>query len=70
MKKFATVTEYEVLSMAHSVLLDRYLTAEKRARELPENQIAQARFEKARARYEEINAELLRLEKLEDSNKR
>lgn len=70
MKKFATVTEYEVLSMAHSVLLDRYLTAEKRARELPENKITQARFEKARARYEEINAELLRLEKLEDANKR
>ena len=70
MKKFATVTEYEVLSMAHSVLLDRYLVAEERARKLPENHIAQARFEKARARYEEINAELLRLEKLEDSNKR
>lgn len=62
MKKFATVTEYELLSMAHSVLLDRYLMEEKRARELPGNSITQARFEKARARYEEINAELVRME--------
>lgn len=62
MKKFATVTEYELLSMAHSVLLDRYLREEKRARELPGNSIAQARFEKARARYEEINAELVHME--------
>lgn len=63
MKKFATVTEYELLRMAHDVLLDRFLMAEKRARELPENSITQARFEKARARYEEVNAELLRMEK-------
>lgn len=63
MKKFATVTEYELLSMAHDVLLDRFLREEKRARELPENSIAQARFEKARARYEEVNAELVRMEK-------
>lgn len=63
MKKFATVTEYELLSMAHDVLLDRFLREEKRARELPKNSIAQARFEKARARYEEVNAELVRMEK-------
>lgn len=63
MKKFATVTEYEILSMAHSVLLYRFLREEERARKLPENSIAQARFEKARARYEEVSAEILRMEK-------
>lgn len=63
MKKFKTVTEYELLNMAYGELLRRYLKEKEIVDSLPENRIAAARCERARGKYEEIRAEILRLEK-------
>ena len=63
MKKFTTVTENELLNMAYGELLRRYLKEKEIADSLPGNEIAAARYERARAKYEEIRAEILRQER-------
>lgn len=63
MKKFTTVTENELLSMACDELLRRYMKEKKIADSLPGNPISAARCERARARYEEVRNEILRQER-------
>lgn len=62
MKKFETVTEKELLYIVYEELLRRYMKAKEIADSLPGNTISAARCERARARYEEIRAEILRKE--------
>lgn len=63
MKKFTTVTENELLSMACDELLRRYLKEKEIADNLQGNPISAARCERARARYEEVRSEILRQER-------
>ena len=63
MKKFKTVTEKELLSMACDELLRRYMKEKEIADSLPGNPISAARCERARARYEEVKNEILRQER-------
>lgn len=62
MKKFVNVTEKELLSMAYEELLRRYLKEKEIVDSFPENALAAARCERARARYEEVRSEILRQE--------
>ena len=63
MKKFRTVTEKELLEMAYGELLRRYLKEKEIVDSFPGNQLAAARCERARERYEEVRGEILRLER-------
>lgn len=63
MKKFETVTEKDLLSMACDELLRRYMKEKEIADSLPGNPISAARCERARARYEEVRNEILRQER-------
>lgn len=63
MKKFKTVTEYELLNMAYVELLRRCLKEKEIADSFPENRIAAARYERALERCEEVRGEILRIER-------
>lgn len=63
MKKFKTVTEDELLNMAYGELLRRYLKEKEISDSLPGNEIAAARYERARAKYEEVRSEILNRER-------
>ena len=63
MKKFKTVTEDELLNMAYGELLRRYLKEKEISDSLPGNEISAARYERARAKYEEVRSEILNRER-------
>lgn len=66
MKKFETLTEFEILHAAWLYYLDREQKAQERYYQAPSSRIFRDLYERDKAREEELHAELLRLENAND----
>lgn len=61
MKEFKTLTELQILNMAHTSLLAVWLREKERAEK--GGDLAKARFNKVDAQYRELSDEIIRLER-------
>ena len=62
MKKFETLTDIEILNAAWLYYLNREQREEERYRQAPTSELAKYRYEREKAREEELYEELVRLE--------
>lgn len=62
MKQFTTLTEIEILNAAWLYYLNREQREEERYRQAPTSELAKYRYEREKAREEELHDELVRLE--------
>ena len=62
MKKFETLSEIEILNAAWLYYLNREQMEEARYKQSPSSELARYRYEREKAREEELHAELVRLD--------
>ena len=62
MKKFETLTDIEIINAAWLYYLNREQREEERYKQDPSSELARARYEREKAREEELHDELVRLE--------
>lgn len=65
MKKFKTISEYEILELAWFKLNERWLSEEKRLERNPQDETLISRAKKARARLDEVQEALMAIERAE-----
>lgn len=62
MTQFTTLTELQILNAAYDTYLASYLREKERYDALPNNALTRARYERAKARVDELHAAILKLE--------
>lgn len=63
MKKFETITEYELIKAAHSYYLDKWYNEDKKLEENPNDIIAQCKVKEYWKIQKELHDRILELEK-------
>jgi hypothetical protein len=61
MKEFKTLTERQILDAAYLTYLDIFLKAKDNFDKMPHNEAAKARYERAKARVDELHEAILEL---------